>query len=224
MENIPLEDIEVIEETISASEFIEKKLVDTNTHKPIVLQQWQKDVIEKVCHNEDINKVWILTGRKSGATTLCKWLHWLRPEAKVSYVFSHNLMYAKSIAKMPITIKKGFDKDEIFDELGVKWACPMTITNFVRQIEINDDMYHFMYDTGNFNKLTYNTLMSFNPKLFTICLPYKEFGKVMDLLEEDKEKDNVVIVADGDLTLYPEWLETSGLKELYSSTKKIYKI
>ena len=198
------------------------EVVYTNTK--ITLSDWQKDIMLKALDGTKIKKIWLVTNRKVGATTLCKLIHWLRTETRTTYVCSHNLQWSNYIKRIPIFVKTMVDREDEKMSMRSWWMIPMTYKNIANEVKENrkkfeetkgdimpeimnrvEEIYDgsCMYD-GEFNEDTYLSLKPYDWGLITLSFHTRDYEKVKPYIEADKGRDDVIILVDDKLPLWNE--------------------
>jgi hypothetical protein len=194
------------------------------TNTKITLSDWQKDIMLKALDGTKIKKIWLVTNRKVGATTLCKLIHWLRTETRTTYVCSHNLQWSNCIKRIPIFVKTMVDREDEKMSMRSWWMIPMTYKNIINDVKKNrkkfeetksnimpeimnrvEEIYDgsCMYD-GEFNKDTYLSLKPYDWGLITLSFHTRDYEKVKPYIEADKVRDDVIILVDDKLPLWNE--------------------
>ena len=201
-------------------EFIENNLIDER-NRNIELYDWEKNIIKKTLGDNKIKKIWILTKRKSGATSFCHWLHWLRTEEEETYLISHNNRRAEYIKRSSvIRLKNIFYKNNYIQQFGISWLniiSPRSIKlgllderENLKQVlheqllGLSDDnaknvekqTYHFWYDSNKFDKEVYTKLNTYNYTFFTINLPYEEYENAKEFIEADRNREDTIILVE----------------------------
>lgn len=226
---LTMEEIKIIKTPQDKIDWI-NEVVYTNTK--ITLSDWQKDIMLKALDGTKIKKIWLVTNRKVGATTLCKLIHWLRTETRTTYVCSHNLQWSNYIKRIPIFVKTMVNKKDEDKIYGRDWMIPMTYNNIINDIKKNRKMFEetkddimleiiehiqgkydgsCMYD-GEFNENTYLSLKSYNWGLITLSFHTRDYEKVKPYIEADKGRDDVIILVDDNL---PLWNENKDMTKIY---------
>lgn len=174
-------------------EFIEEQFYcDFTSDEHIHLNDWQKDVIKEVFDNHK-KRVWIFTGRKTGATSLCRWMHWLHVKDPNNYrlttVIGDNKDYMKSYIKNKPIKLHNFKGD---NRLGID--C-FNIVSKRTLIDLDGDINDIMYDSLKLDINVYKIIDSVDRDFVTICLPLSEkiVAEAYNLIKED---DAVVITDD----------------------------
>lgn len=173
-------------------EFIENQFYcDFTPDEHIHLNDWQKDVIKEVFDNHK-KRVWIFTGRKTGATSLCRWMHWLHVKDQNNFrlttVIGDNKDYMKSYIKnRPIKLRN-FKGD---NRLGID--C-FEVKSWRNWSNLDGDINDIMYDVKDFDINIYKAIDSVDRDFVTICLPLSQkiVVEAYDLIKED----DVVVVTD----------------------------
>lgn len=216
-----MEETKIIETPQDKIDWI-NEVVYTNTK--ITLYDWQKDIMLKALDGTKIKKIWLVTNRKVGATTLCKLIHWLRTETRTTYVCSHNLQWSNYIKRIPIFVKTMVDREDEKMSMRSWWMIPMTYKNIANEVKENrkkfeetkgdimpeimnrvEEIYDgsCMYD-GEFNEDTYLSLKPYNWGLITLSFHTRDYEKVKPYIEADKGRDDVIILVDDNLPLWNE--------------------
>lgn len=173
-------------------EFIENQFYcDFTPDEHIHLNGWQKGVIKEVFDNHK-KRVWIFTGRKTGATSLCRWMHWLHVKDQNNYrlttVIGDNKNRMKSYIKNNPIKLRNFKGD---NRLGID--C-FNIVSKRTLTDLDGDDNDIMYDSLNLDINIYKIIDSVDRDFVTICLPLSQkiVAEACNLIKED----DVVVVTD----------------------------
>lgn len=197
-------------------------LLDFNNN-PIEFTDWEIKTVDYLNSHKNIKKVWLVNeARKTGATYFAKLLMFFRPPVDRTFVTSYNLYWSKYISKhMPIKfpILDKETKDSNIYTAG-NFLIPVTLFGLEKEINhatennkllstiVETDIsteFECLYDC-EFNIEKYKTLCTYNFKFFIINVSPKDLEKARPFIEEDKNKDDVLIVEIND-ALNPEWWE-----------------
>ena len=178
-------------------EFIENQIYCSFTSDGhIHLSDWEKDVIEQVFDNNK-KRVWIFSGRKTGATSLCRWMHWLHVKDPKNYrlttVIGNTKDYMERYIKHnPIILHSC--KNDYTNKLGTN--C-FEVKSWRNWSNLDGDINDIMYDVTDFNIDTYKIIDLVDRDFVTICLPLKEkiHVEALNLIKDD----DVVISTDEQL-------------------------
>lgn len=194
---------------------------DNNT---IEFTDWEKKTVDFLDEHKNIKKVWLVNeARKTGATYFAKLLMFFRPPVSRTFVISNNLdHWSKYISKqMPIKFPI-LDKETKDSKIYTANDFLTPVTLFGLEKEINDATetnkmlselsgtdifteFECLYDR-DFDVKKYKILCTYNFKFFIINVSLKDLEKAKPFIEEDKNKDDVLIVEIND-ALNPEWWE-----------------
>lgn len=163
-------------------------------NQPIALTKWQKNLLTEMELNNPKNII-IITDRKSGSTSFCKWLHYFKPKGK-TFILSDNVDYSKHIKQLPIQlnpnvigkVNSNYDWMEVISKRKfLKEGLNLELNPNLKEIGINSYFeFEFMvdncYDVKLLNKiLTYNSCNYFT---LSISKPLDS-----DFWDEEKNKD-----------------------------------
>jgi len=190
-------------------EQVEKNLINTtgiHYGQPIRLTNWEKNIL-----NNFNNKIIIITDRKSGSTSFCKWLHYFKPTGK-TYVISNNLIFSKCIKHMPIRLNKDIGKvtptydwmETISKNKFLKEGIKIYEDVEFKELGLIEDEIDFMIDNC-WDVRVLNKVIECNPTLFTLSISRplnssfwdKEKNKdFFNWIEEIKKRDDTLVVID----------------------------
>ena len=190
--------------------------------KTINFTDWQKQTIDTLDEHKNIKKVWLVNKqRKTGATYFAKLLLFFRPPRTDTFVISNNLDWSKYISKqMPIEVLNPHTTKDGEYYKASNFLTPVTLYRLEKEIntlekyqdnyemvsvliELSSETRHSLpscrpsfeclYD-NDFNINTYNILCSYNFDFFIINVSPKYLEEARPFIEEDKGKEDVLIV------------------------------
>lgn len=194
---------------------------------PIVFTDWEKKTVDFLDEHMNVKKVWLVNNiRKTGTTTFSKLLLYFRPPCDGSFFISNNLDWSKAVCKnKPIE----FSTNQLITKEG-EWHrisnffTPVTLFGLEKEVEKikeNKNLINILTDSEllsepelhleciyerEFKLETYKTLCSYNFDFFIVNVSPKDLEKARPFIEEDKNKEDVLIVEINE-PLKPELME-----------------
>ena len=168
--------------------------------KTINFTDWQKQTIDTLNEHKNIKKVWLVNKqRKTGATYFSKLLLFFRPPRTDTFVISNNLDWSKCINKqMPIEFLNPHTTKDGEWYKASNFLTPVTLYGLEKEIIKNSrpsytPSFECLYER-DFNIKTYNVLCSYDFDFFIINVSPKDLEAAIPFIEEDKDKEDVLIV------------------------------
>ena len=168
--------------------------------KTINFTDWQKQTIDTLNEHKNIKKVWLVNKqRKTGATYFSKLLLFFRPPRTDTFVISNNLDWSKDInTQMSIEFLNPHTTKDGEWYKASNFLTPVTLYGLEKEIIKNSrpsytPSFECLYER-DFNIKTYNVLCSYDFDFFIINVSPKDLEAAIPFIEEDKDKEDVLIV------------------------------
>lgn len=185
----------------------------TLTQEPIIFKDWEKKTVDFLDEHKNIKKVWLVNNvRKTGATTFAKLLLYFRPSCDGSFFISNNLDWSKAVCKnkpIEFSTNQPISKDGEWHRIS-NFLTPVTLFGLEKEVEKIKELkgpINIIKDTNPLSKLhleciyerefkleTYKTLCSYDFDFFIVNVSPKDLEKARPFIEEDKNKEDVLIV------------------------------
>lgn len=197
-------------------------------NEPIIFKDWEKKTVDFLDAHKNIKKVWLVNNiRKTGATTFAKLLLYFRPPCDRSFFMSNNLFWSKGECKhrqIEFSTNQPITKDGEWHEIR-NFLTPVTLFGLEKEVEKvkeNKNLINILMDLDplpepelyleciyerEFKLETYKTLCSYDFDFFIVNVSPKDLEKARPFIEEDKNKEDVLIVEINETLLDPDVLE-----------------
>ena len=164
-------------------------------NQPIILTNWEKNILNWLKTHNKINKLIIITDRKSGSTSFCKWLHYFKPKGK-TFILSDNLYWSKHIKQLPIRlnpnvigkVNSNYDWMEVISKRKfLKEGLNLELNPYLKELGINS-IFEFEFMVDNCCDLNIlNKILTYNSCSFLTLSISKPINS--DFWDKEKNKD-----------------------------------
>lgn len=176
-----------------------------NVGQQINFTDWQKETVDTLNENKNIKKVWLVNNqRRTGSTYFAKLLMFFRQPCTNTFIIRNNITMSKNLAYnnhiYGIEFYIGDSRFTKYSEWykASNFLTPVTLFSLKKEIDEykicnKTTSFECLYD-NDFNVKTYNTLCSYDFDFFIINVSAKDLHKARPFIEEDKDREDVLIV------------------------------